>query len=186
MNTIKTNENIERYLEGKLKGDELTEFKAMLEADPGFAAKTEDFRLAMRTVEEYGKYELKKQLIKIHKEEIKSGRNFGRREIIRYAAIFVGFLVISAPFLYNYFTGSPNYQNLYNNNFNLYPDILSQRGESQNLMLEEAMSYYKNKDFENAAVLFNELDNQVLPYSKAIKLTMLQTHLPIRPNGILP
>jgi len=170
MNTIKTIENIEHYIEGKLSGDELNAFNDALKTDPEFAKMTEDFKLAIRSVEEFGKLELKKQLKQIHLEEIKTKPQTGRRELLRFAAIFIGFLIISAPFLYNYFTGNPNYQNLYENNFSLYPDILSQRGETHNLMLEEAISYYKNKDFENASVLFHNLDVQDQPFANAIKL----------------
>ncbi len=170
MKTNRTLENIELYLEGQLSGDELTEFKEAQDTDPEFAKMTEDYKLAMRSVEEFGKQELKKQLRQIHIEEIKASPKFGQRELFRYAAIFIGFLIVSAPFLYTYFTSNPNYQKLYDNNFSLYPDIISQRGETQNLMLEEAMSYYKNKDFENAAVLFHNLDVQELPFAKAIKL----------------
>ncbi|MCF8364321.1 MAG: tetratricopeptide repeat protein [Bacteroidales bacterium] len=161
---------IEQYLEGGLKGNELKDFEKSLETDPELAATVKDYKMAVKSIDLYGRNELKKRLRKIHHDEI-SGKNIlVRRQLLKIAAIFIGFLIVSGPFLYNHFYGQPKYQNLYEQNFTIYPDILSQRGEAipENLMLDEAMSYYKNNDFENASVLFEALDSSDLPIEDAI------------------
>ena len=163
-------ELIEAYLEGKLTGEELKAFEKRTESDSDFASLVQDYSIAIKSIEEFGKQKLKNRLRKIHFEEITNKTRFGRRELLKLAAVFIGLLIVSGPFLYNYLSGGSNYQNLYADNFALYPDILSQRSENGNLMLDEAMSYYKNRDFENASVLFQKLDSQNLSMGNAIKL----------------
>lgn len=154
-------ELIEKYLCGELKGSLFQEFEDRMASDQDFSARVDNYRIAMKSAEVFGKTELKNKLRKIHREEINVSVLFSRRQILKLAAVFIGLLIVSGPFVYNFFFGQPNYQNLFEQNFTIYPDILSMRGESQpeNLMLDEAMSYYKNNDFENASALFGKIDH---------------------------
>ncbi len=164
-------EHIEKYLEGKLDPKERTLFEERLKTDPGFAAKVEDYKLAVKSVESYGEQKLKARLKEIHKEEIKPARKFGRPELLKLAAIFVGLIIVSAPLIYNYLLKGPDYQALYEENFNPFPDILSQRGADNNSqILSEALSYYKNADYQNAAALFNALQKQQIRNRELIRL----------------
>lgn len=171
MKDNKTLERIEHYLAGVLKDREHDDFEKQMQTDPDLAGQVNDYKMAVKSIEIFGRNELKNKLRKIHREEIKPGAAFGRRELLKLAAVFIGLLIVSGPFLYNYFYGAPDYQQLFEENFNNYPDILSQRGESypDHLMLDEAMSYYKNKDFVNASVLFEALDKDDLPADDAIQ-----------------
>jgi len=165
------NENIERYLEGKLTESELVEFENRMNHDPEFLEWVENYRIAVKSVEFYGKRKLKKRLHKIHVEEVLEKPMSGKRQWMLIAAAFFGIMIVTAPFLYNHFYRNPDYDTLFKDNFGLYPDVLSKRGQSEqaDIMLEEAMSYYKNKDFENALALFGELDKKHAKYSDVIK-----------------
>ena len=90
--------------------------------------------------------------------------------MFKIAAIFVGLMIIGSPFIYRQYFAVPGYDNLFLENFSAYPDILSQRGSSSttNIMLQEAMSYYKNGDFENAVVLFQHLINNATTQNDAL------------------
>lgn len=171
MTDDKAYENIEKFLEGNLGGEELQQFEHKLKTDPEFSARVEDYRLAVKSVETYGGQKLKARLKQIHQEEIKSSITFNHRELIRLAAIFIGLLIVSVPLLYNYLHKSPDYHALYEEHFNPYPDILSQRGTDQeSQLLSEALSYYKNADYENAAELFEVLQNQDTGHQNLMKL----------------
>jgi tetratricopeptide (TPR) repeat protein len=131
----------------------------------------DNYKIAVKSVEFYGKSQLKKRLHEIHEEVVVEMPMLGNKQWMLIAVAFIGIMIITAPFLYNHFYGNPDNNDLFKDNFGLYPDVLSQRGQDEhaNLILEEAMSYYKNKDFENALSLFNELDKQSSQYSDAIK-----------------
>lgn len=164
-------ENIEKFLEGTLTPKERKDFEERLKSDPEFAARVEDYNLVVKSVESYGEQKLKARLKEIHQEEIKPARKFGRRELLKLAAIFVGLMIVSAPLLYNYLLKGPDYQALYEENFNPYPDILSQRGaDVHSQMLSEALSYYNKQEYDNAAALFEVLQSQQTGHQDLIRL----------------
>jgi S1-C subfamily serine protease len=62
-------EQIERYLEGHLQGEELREFEGKLENDPAFKKEVESFRDLTHHLQKYGeRRELKEKLAFIHQE----------------------------------------------------------------------------------------------------------------------
>lgn len=152
---------IEKYFEGTLGETEKKAFEKRIFEDQAFADEVKNYGLARKSIEEFGKQELKQKLGLIHEQEIVGRNKKLRTQLLRIAAVFVGLLLVSSPFLYDYFLAAPDYERLYKENFALYPDILSQRSsETGNLLLDEAMSYYKSKDFENATALFKEIEKQ--------------------------
>lgn len=157
METVDIFETIELYLKGGLRGKALEEFNAKLKSDKEFAEKVENIKAGIMSIELNGRFELKNKLEKIHKEVItnKTSYNF----ILKIAAIFVGLILLSSPFIYHNFFNKTDNEQLFASYFKTYPDIISQRSSEMpaNIMLEEAMSYYKNEEYENAIVLFNEL-----------------------------
>jgi PKD repeat protein len=68
MITIQDIERIEKYLEGKLSGNELSDFKRDLANNPELASTTESFKYALEGVQLYNRQQLKSQLDQIQKE----------------------------------------------------------------------------------------------------------------------
>lgn len=163
-------ESIEQFLEGKLAGEELKAFNLKMVNDPEFSQLVNDYRLAVKSVEVFGKSEMKKQLHKIHVEVASERILTKRNEWIRIAAVFLGLAAIGAFFLLNHLSGKTDNQQLFADNFTIYPDVLSERGQSplQDILLEEAMSYYKKQDFENAAALFEKMEIENENFAEAV------------------
>ncbi len=153
-------EKTERYLRGELKGEEYKLFEKQMETDSELAQKVELFKSAIKGIELSERAELKNTMKNIHKDYIASQQQQLSKYnlMLKIAAVFVGLLLISSPFIYNYFSENITTDKLFAANFQPYPDLISQRSETiSNTMLLEAMSYYKNGEFENASVLFSEL-----------------------------
>ena len=152
---------IEAWFEGSLPADDRLEFEGKMKNDEAFRSRVADFESALKCIEYMGRSQLKTKLKVIHSEVVGTKRNINGRLWLRIAAIFVGLMVIASPFIYRQYFTAPDYNNLFIENFSAYPDILSQRSSNSNssIMLQEAMSYYKNGDFENASVLFGYLIN---------------------------
>jgi hypothetical protein len=151
-------EKIELFLQGKLDDNEHKLFKKQIETDNELARKVETYKSAIKGIEISERAELKKTLQNIHREYIDSRKQRNYNTVLKIAAVFIGFVLLSSPFIYKYITGGTSTEKLFAENFSPYPDLISQRSETtSNVMLLEAMSYYKNGEYENASVLFNEL-----------------------------
>jgi tetratricopeptide (TPR) repeat protein len=161
---------IEAWFEESLSADDRREFEEKMKNDEAFRNRVADFEAALKCVEYMGRSELKTKLKEIHSEVVGTKQNMNGRLWLRIAAIFVGLMVIASPFIYRQYIAAPNFDNLFSENFSAYPDILSQRSSSSNpnIMLQEAMSYYKNSDFENAVVLFQHLINNATTENDAL------------------
>ncbi len=153
--------HIEAWFEGNLSATDRRGFEGKMKSDEAFRNKVANFETALKSVEYLGRRELKTKLKGIHREVVSTRQHSNRRLWLRVAAIFVGLMIIGSPFIYRQYLAGPDYGNMFNENFSAYPDILSQRGSGQaiDVMLQEAMSYYKNGDFENATVLYRHLIN---------------------------
>jgi len=151
-------EKIELFLQGKLDNEEYNQFKKQIESDKELAQTVESYRSAIKGIEITERAELKNTLQNIHKEYIENHKRKNKNMLLKIAAVFIGFVLLSSPFIYKYIAGGTSTEKLFAANFQPYPDLISQRSETtSNVMLLEAMSYYKNKEYENASVLFTEL-----------------------------
>jgi len=155
-------ELIEKYLTYSLPETEQAEFARKLESDSALAAQVSDYRLAMKSAEHYGKIKLKERLGKIMTETKAEQAKWHNNQWMRIAAAVLIFLAAGSPFLFNHFNQGIDYQQIYTENFNLYPNVLNQRSDDvqKNVMLTEAMSYYSDKDFVNAFALLDELSKK--------------------------
>ena len=152
-------ELIEKYFDKSLAPSEMDDFNNKLATDREFALLFSNYQLAMKSAEHYGKIKMKERIKKIMDEEKNTRPAWYPNNWLKIAAVLIVLLTVSSPFIYNYYGGRQDYQELFNENFNLYPNVLNQRGNDlqNNLMLSEAMSYYSNKDFVNAVALMEEL-----------------------------
>lgn len=64
-------DRFEKYLSGKLTGNQLSQFKKNLKNNPAFANQFRNFKLSQIAINTYGRSEIKKKLVKIHKRSIK-------------------------------------------------------------------------------------------------------------------
>ena len=170
-------QNIEAWFEGRLSDEQKNAFEKRLRDDDAFRTKVDNFEAAVKTVELMGRNELKDRLRKIH-DQVVNGKKQNGKLWLRIAAIFIGLMVVASPLIYRNFFATPDYEKLAVKNFSTYPDILSRRSNasSRDIMLIDAMSYYKNKDFQNASVLFEHIidndttENQAFYLYKGISL----------------
>ena len=102
MISIQDIEKIEQYLEGKLSGTELTEFKQLLSSNPELAEMADSFKFAIEGVNVYNRNQLKAKLGQIQKEvaPIISTRNSSLKYYIGGAtlAILAGLFFLFNPF----------------------------------------------------------------------------------------
>ncbi len=151
-------QHIEAWFEGRLTDEQKKAFEKRLHDDADFRNRVKNFEVALKTVEIDGRHDLKQRLQKIHHEVINGKKRTGKLWL-KIAAIFIGLMVVASPLIYRNVFAPPDYEKLAMENFSTYPDILSRRSDTPapDIMLLEAMSYYKNKDFQNASVLFAHL-----------------------------
>ncbi len=164
-------EFIERYLGKSLDRDELIEFKKLLAEDPEFAELVGQYSIAIKSIELFGKNNLKQQLKAIHHEEIGNTRSWSRKSWFKIAAVFVSLIALGSLLYMNSFRAT-DAQQLYTAYFKQYPDVISHRGieSGYHQLLEEAMRYYKNLDYETAAILFDEFKKSDTTYTNIIAL----------------
>lgn len=126
----KTYEKIEQYLEGKLRGAELRDFKHRMKVDDDFYEEVEAVRHLFKVIDMAGDPDLQEKLEEMERrkfqreERNKFKVNFQRKSwYLVYTAVAM-FLVIASACVVSFLMG-PTSQSLFKDNFEIYPLAVS-------------------------------------------------------------
>ncbi|MBC8343531.1 MAG: PKD domain-containing protein [Bacteroidetes bacterium] len=111
MITIQDIEKIEKYLEGKLSGAELRDFKQQLRTNPELAELAENFKFAVEGVHVYNRNQLKANFQKIQ-NEVAPQINKGSGALKYYIAGGAAVVLIALLFILNPFSKQNNEESL--------------------------------------------------------------------------
>lgn len=152
---------IDKYIQKKTTTEELEKIRQLVKEDPAF--KNELYlQLELRTaIKREETQKLKKRLQNLEQKK----RNKPSFSLVwKVAAVFI----LGLGFLW-FFNLSPDYERLYTENFEPYPNIISpsvrdkQPAES---IKEKAFNYYDNRNYKEAAKAFDALyKEEELPYA---------------------
>ncbi len=150
-------DNIDDYLNGRLKGEALTFFENKMNNDPAFYKQVMEQKQAMDLLMKLGDMDLKKeareaeQLFKKGKKT-KSGFLINKRWIAVAASLF--FVVLAYFALQNY-----SNEELFNKYYSAYNISLGVRnGDDPTMMqLTEATKFYNQQDYKKAVQIFESL-----------------------------
>lgn len=190
-NDILMLEKIEAYLQGELPADERKAFEQQIKADPELAREVEITRAVNFSIEHKNLKNLKDDLVNTNdlianiRERVQvnyeatenvapSGKEGIMSKIDRILqmlfpspvgrlAMAVAVIVVLLIPTYIFFLQSPDPQQLYADNFEPYPNIItaSTRSDVQQAgELDEAMKLYENREYANAINGFNTYINQ--------------------------
>ena len=148
-----TNEKIEQYLLGQLKGEELANFESQLKTNTALAKEVNVQRLLMEQVESLGALEMKEHLL-----EIKKGLEGKRKLMIRRmlglsAAAAIALLVFGVQFLGR---DAPS-RDLFGDYYAAYELPFTARSEKGEELLGQAGVYYLGKDYKKALPVLEKI-----------------------------
>lgn len=152
---------IDKYIQKKATTEELEKIRQLAIEDPAF--KNELYlQLELRTaIKREETQKLKKRLQNLEQKK-KNKPSFSL--VWKVAAVFI----LGLGFLW-FFNLSPDYERLYTENFEPYPNIISPsvRDKQQTESIKEkAFNYYDNRDYKEAAKAFDALyKEEKLPYA---------------------
>lgn len=151
---------IEDYLNNKLEGQSLIDFRNRLLNDKEFKDLYDDHKASFVIVNIAGREKLKKQLYDIHNNMDKSGHKNTLSVLFKIAAVFIGILAVSS-LLYYSLSFENNYNRLYSDNFEPYTNLLTTKGESdtsdEQILTNNAMYEYDMKNYNKANLSFKRL-----------------------------
>lgn len=155
-------EEIELFLENKLKGDDLKEFEKHLKDDKNLAQQLSNYHLAVKEISKICKDELKSKLKYIHNDLIldQDKQKQRRTAYLRIAAVFLGLIILAVPILYYKNLKQANNDQLFTEYFSPYTNVVSNRGseiDENNILNASAMYYYDKKEYGKALLNFEEL-----------------------------
>lgn len=140
------------YLLNEVSDEERTNFESKLVADKNFKSEFEAFKLLQQDMADSEVITFKDQLEQWDKKISERPQNKTTRiiplKLIGLAASILLIIVISVL----YFIDTPNHQALVATNFEPYDNILTVRGEKEDL--DEGMMYYESGDYKTAITLF--------------------------------
>jgi tetratricopeptide (TPR) repeat protein len=152
---------IERYLRGEMTPEELRWFKKELDGNTALSNEIELHRKVDAVLSNGEMIELKKQLDQMHKEIEKvaeSGKGAIRKmyQRVYYAAsaLAVGIILFTLFFANRNFSNNKLLEEYYQ------PDMASityRSGDKSDMLLQDAMTLYTQKDYASAIVLFEKI-----------------------------
>lgn len=166
MDDEKKYELVEQYLAGSLSDEARRHFEDQLKADPALQAEVELHEQVADTLRGEGVHQLRSTLQSVDQAWVleKPGVGEGRRLRLplRKAIILAASLL---ALVFAYYTFSPRTslspQDVYADNFSPYKMVLNQRSTTDAISEPEtfsaAIAAYENKDFPQAATLFQNL-----------------------------
>lgn len=144
---------IEQYFSGQLSNEGFLELKDLLEQDAEFKKEFHAQLEIQQTVAQEKNAFLKDRFAALDQKSAPKTKWY------LYAATVA--VLIGVGIGYLFYTAQPNYQELYAQNFEVYPNVIAPtvRGESQadKTELVTAFHAYDSKDYAKAATLFEEL-----------------------------
>lgn len=174
---------IERYFNNSLSDKELDLFEEKLASDPVFAEEVQQFGVVFDALKKARVKKLEAQFISYEKEYNSSGKRCDVRKLKRRKAnvsivlwiLFIGFTIQTSLFFTT--KSSSNYDELFVNYFEVYPNVISPMKRTindQNIVLN-AMNHYDHEDYILAIEAFDQIllssdsRNEILFY-KALAL----------------
>jgi tetratricopeptide (TPR) repeat protein len=158
-------ENIDAFLLGELKGEELNDFNEMIKQNPDMAKELRFQAEVMESIRDEKKLALRETLNEVLPD---SSLRF---TILKYsrtmqlaAAVVVMAMIIGGSFLYeSVFNTSSSSQQLFEEYFTPEYELMTVRsGNSSNSTLEQGMNYFANRDYNNAIETFEEVPDNML------------------------
>jgi len=134
-------ERIDQYLFDQLDQEELNAFQSKMSHDDGLKQQVERRRMILKGIQGLG---IKEQILQIHEEEQqqKTGKN-----LILISGIAASLLVLVVTWIIYFNDGSE--EQLFADNFQPYPDVVSVRGETSTTFTK-GMKYYSSGKYELA------------------------------------
>lgn len=143
---------IDKYIQKKVSVEELEKIKQLMEKDADFKEEI-TFQLELRqAVKREESQKLKQRLQRLEKGK-KSKRFFST--IWKVAAVFV----VGLGLLW-FFNMSPDYEKIYSENFEPYPNIVTPTVRGVHISkheVEKAFRYYDSRDYAKAAAVFKQV-----------------------------
>ncbi len=165
-----TEEQIIKYNSGELSGEELRSVEEHIIDCPLCSD-------ALEGAEKLSAETMKKDFAYL-KNEVQINSLVKRKKIIMYSAV-AALLIIAGAALLNItkFAGPAN-KSLFNQYFEVYPDVtFHKRGNENQNDLAEAMNYYNQGNFQDASEALNKIilsdENETAIFYKAVSLTAL-------------
>lgn len=167
---------IDKYIQRKATAEELEKIKQLMEEDAYFREEI-TFQLELReAVKREESQKLKQHLQRL--DQKKKGFRF-----------FPGIWKVAAVFVFGLgllwvFNMSPDYEKIYKENFEAYPNIVAPtvRGEADASRsdIEKAFQYYDNRDYVKAAAAFKKIyDEEKIDYANFYyALSLMADHQP--------
>ncbi|WP_417359402.1 tetratricopeptide repeat protein [Galbibacter sp.] len=144
---------IEQYFTGQLSNEEFLELKTLLEVDPEFKKEFHAQLEIQQTIAQEKSAFLKDRFAGLDK------KSAPRTKWYLYAATVA--VLIGVGIGYLFYNAQPDFQELYAQNFEAYPNVIAPtvRGDSEAdmPMMEAAFHAYDSKNYTEAASLFGEL-----------------------------
>lgn len=148
-------ELIEGYFSGQLSNEEFLELKTLLEEDAEFRADFHHQLEIQQTIAKEKSAYLKDRFKELDKKTAPKSKWY------RYAAVVAA--IIGLGIGYIFLNTQPNYQDLYVQNFEVYPNVVAPtlRGElnAEEDKIKSAFALYDQKNYIEAAEKFGELYN---------------------------
>lgn len=157
----------ERYLDGKLQGEELLNFEKKLTEDFSFAQQVGMFRLVNMFLLQKAKkdafIELTEEVYNQFKEQYESRSRFlSMVKQYRAAAVFAFLITLTSLFCFLIFHKDNTPDKIFADNFEHYNMNLTKRSVSckKTTPLEKATQLYQNKDYSTAVIMFSKLGKE--------------------------
>ena len=131
-------DRFEKYLSGKLTGNQLSQFKKSLRDNRAFANQFRNFKLSLIAINDYGRSEIKKKLVKIHNRSIKK-KNLQSDTLDNLSQTVSNFI-----------------DKIFGKYFSPYENIVTVRSD-RSKYLNEAMKQYSEGNYNNAVTLFKKI-----------------------------
>ncbi|MFT5820041.1 MAG: tetratricopeptide (TPR) repeat protein [Crocinitomix sp.] len=144
-------ELFDAYLQDGLSTEERSSFEERLINEPAFKTEFEAFQGFEKDLVDAEVIAFKEQLKQWDKAPIEKATKQGRIIPIRFIALAASILIILLVSVL-YFVGQPNNQDLLAANFEPYDNILTVRGEKEDI--DEGMRHYEKKEYSAAITLF--------------------------------
>ena len=162
MSAIDRDEEIQKFLQGDLSGEELKQFEQKLAKDPDLAAEVRDYERLVEGLEAVGldhfKTEVSSWEALQRDEDMKELEEITSRRVVsitRYIPIAATVALLLFAGIYFYLSRSPGLHTLYTEYYVPYPDMLTDRGDSAvnpsaKSLLFAGIEAYNSKNFEVA------------------------------------
>jgi len=156
-------ELIEKYFEGKLDKDALSNFEKELETNAAFANEVELYKKAVRGLQDEG---LRSQLKEYH-NELFSTDDKGKKANWRFYLSIAASLVLLITSIYVFTNRATSYENLFTAYFEPYHNLVTTRSNTTT-HFEKALESYSQGNFEKAIQAFDKISEKKQVYNDVL------------------